>query len=199
MTEKHSSIATAGSEDFNWDDIFYGTSWFHFSGITPALSDNTAAICLQACKKARQKGLTVSCDLNYRKNLWSGEKANQIMTEMMPYVNVCIANEEDAEKVFGIHADNTNVASGKVCYEAYVEVARQLTERFGFDTVAITLRGSISASVNDWAAMVYRKGESWFSKSYRIHLIDRVGGGDSFGGALIFSLISGMNHKKRLI
>jgi len=193
---KYSSIATAAPEDFDWEKTFADADWFHFTGITPALSDTTAAICLEACQKAKEKGITVSCDLNYRKNLWSSDKANQVMSELMPYVNVCIANEEDAEKVFGIHAEHTDVSSGQLDHTGYVSVARQLTERFGFDKVAITLRGSISASENNWAAMLYQDGNSWFSKNYLIHIVDRVGGGDSFGGALIYAILSGYQPQK---
>ena len=187
---KHSSIATAARSDFDWDAIFKDCKWFHFTGITPALSDETAEICLDACKKARENGIIVSCDLNYRKNLWPSKKASEVMTRLMPFVNVCIANEEDAEKVFGIISQKSDVSSGKLDQDGYISVAKQLTEQFGFDQVAITLRGSISASENNWAAMVYSDGKSYFSKNYLIHIVDRVGGGDSFGGALIYALVS---------
>lgn len=186
---KYSSISTAKKEEFDWDRIFNGTNWFHFTGITPALSDDAASICNDACKVAKKKGITVSCDLNYRKNLWSSEKAQKIMDELMQYVDVCIANEEDAEKVFGIKADSTDVSIGKLNHKGYISVAKQLVDRFGFKKVAITLRGSISASDNNWAGMLYANGETWFSKNYLIHIVDRVGGGDSFGGALIYALI----------
>ncbi len=186
---KYSSISTAKKEDFDWNRIFNGTNWFHFTGITPALSDDAASICNDACKVAKKKGITVSCDLNYRKNLWSSEKAQKIMGELMQYVDVCIANEEDAEKVFGIKADSTNVSIGKLNHKGYISVAKQLVDRFGFKKVAITLRGSISASDNNWAGMLYANGETWFSKNYLIHIVDRIGGGDSFGGALTYALI----------
>lgn len=186
---KYSSISTAKKEDFDWNRIFNGTNWFHFTGITPALSDDAASICNDACKVAKKKGVTVSCDLNYRKNLWSSEKAQKIMGELMQYVDVCIANEEDAEKVFGIKADSTNMSIGKLNHKGYISVAKQLVDRFGFKKVAITLRGSISASDNNWAGMLYANGETWFSKNYLIHIVDRIGGGDSFGGALTYALI----------
>ncbi len=186
---KYSSISTAKKEDFDWNRIFNGTNWFHFTGITPALSDDAASICNDACKVAKKKGVTVSCDLNYRKNLWSSEKAQKIMGELMQYVDVCIANEEDAEKVFGIKAVSTNVSIGKLNHKGYISVAKQLVDRFGFKKVAITLRGSISASDNNWAGMLYANGETWFSKNYLIHIVDRIGGGDSFGGALTYALI----------
>ena len=184
-----SSIAAATTSDFDWDQIFQGAEWFHFTGITPALGDNVTEICLEACKKAKEKGITVSCDLNYRNKLWSKEKAGQVMGELCKYVDVCIANEEDASDVFGIKAANTDVTSGKVNHEGYKDVAKQLAERFGFSKVAITLRGSISANDNNWAAMLYDGSEFYFSKSYLMHIVDRVGGGDSFGGGLIYACL----------
>lgn len=188
---KYSSISMAKREDFNWNRIFNGAEWFHFTGITPALSDSMAEICLDACKCAKEKGLTISCDLNYRKNLWTTEKAGRVMSELMKYVDLCIANEEDAEKVFGIKAKNTDVETGKLSHEGYREVAEQIAARFGCKYVAITLRGSISANDNNWAGMLYNGGECYFSRNYLVHIVDRVGAGDSFGGALIYSLVSG--------
>lgn len=185
-----SSIAAATTDDFDWDQIFQGAEWFHFTGITPALGDNVTEICLEACKKAKEKGITVSCDLNYRNKLWSKEKAGQVMGELCKYVDVCIANEEDASDVFGIKAANTDVTSGKVNHEGYKDVAKQLAERFGFSKVAITLRGSISANDNNWAAMLYDGSDFYFSKSYLMHIVDRVGGGDSFGGGLIYACLN---------
>ncbi len=186
----HSSISTAESADFDWADIFAGAQWFHFTGITPAISDSTAALCLEACKKAKELGLSVSCDLNFRKKLWTSEKANKVMSELMPYVDVAIANEEDAEKVFGIKASSTDVTSGEINHDGYIDVAKQLVERFGFKYVAITLRESISASVNGWSAMLYDGKESYFSNKYTINIVDRVGGGDSFGGGLIYAMMN---------
>ena len=186
----NSAIATAQKEDFCWDCIFEGAEWFHFTGITPALGDNVAAICLEACKAAKAKGLTVSCDLNFRKNLWTSEKAGQVMGGLMEYVDVCIANEEDAEKVFGIKADDTDITGGKLNHDGYKAVAKKLADRFGFQKVAITLRTSISANDNKWAAMLYDGSDYCFSKSYDVHIVDRVGGGDSFGGGLIYALLN---------
>lgn len=186
-----SSIAEAEKKDFDWDRIFEDASWFHFTGITPALSDNVADICLDACKAAAQKGITVSCDLNYRNKLWSREKAGEVMGDLCKYVNVCIANEEDAADVFGIRSADTDVTKGKVNHEGYKDVAAQLSDRFGFDKVAITLRGSISANDNRWAAMLYDGKDYYFSKEYLIHIVDRVGGGDSFGGGLIYACMNG--------
>lgn len=193
-----SAIATADESDFNWDKIFEGAEWFHFTGITPALSDNVAKITLEACKVAKSKGITISCDLNYRNKLWSKEKAGQVMGELCQYVDVCIANEEDASDVFGIKAKDTDVTTGKVNHEGYKDVAKQLTDRFGFKKVAITLRGSISANDNNWAAMLYDGQDYYFSKNYLMHIVDRVGGGDSFGAGLIYSCISGFDSQKTI-
>ncbi|VBB05384.1 carbohydrate kinase pfkb [Lucifera butyrica] len=187
---KYSAVSQAQRQDFNWPEIFDGADWFHFTGITPALGDNVAEAVLDACKAAREAGVTVSCDLNFRKNLWTSEKAGQVMSRFMPYVDVCIANEEDAEKVFGIKAAETDITGGKLSHEGYKQVAKQLSDRFGCGAVAITLRESISASDNNWAAMLYKDGNYHFSRKYPIHIIDRVGGGDSFGGGLIFGLLS---------
>ncbi len=187
----YSSISEAGMDEFDWDKIFMDADWFHWTGITPALGGDLPEICLEACRKAKENGVKISCDLNYRKKLWTREKAGEIMSKLMPYVDVCIANEEDAKDVFGISAENSDIEGGKLSHEGYVSVARQLIERFGFEKVAITLRGSISASDNEWAAMLYSGGTAYFSPKYMVRIVDRVGGGDSFGGGLIYSLISG--------
>jgi len=186
-----SSIATATVDDFDWNQIFKGVDWFHFTGITPALSDNVAEICLEACKAAKERGITISCDLNYRNKLWTKEKAGQVMGKLCQYIDVCIANEEDAGDVFGIKAADTDVTTGKVNHEGYKDVAKQLAERFGFSKVAITLRGSVSANDNNWAAMLYDGSDFYFSKNYLIHIVDRVGGGDSFGAGLIYAVLNG--------
>lgn len=193
-----SSIATASKSDFDWDKIFNGATWFHVTGITPALGDNVAEICIEACKVAKSKGITVSCDLNYRKKLWSKEKAGSVMAELCKYVDICISNEEDAYDIFGIKAECTNVAEGMLNKDSYVDVARKLTERFGFKNVAVTLRTSVSASENRWAGMIYdgKSDKSYFSKEYNIHIVDRVGGGDSFGAGLIYSLINNYDLQK---
>ena len=194
----YSSIATARKEDLDWDKIFDGVEWFHFTGITPALSDETAEITLEACKKAKEKGITISCDLNFRKKLWSKEKAGKVMGEVCKYVDYCIANEEDAKDVFGIEADNTDINTGKLDRNGYISVAKKLTERFNFKGVAITLRESLSANDNNWSAMLYTNGEAVFSKKYAMHIVDRVGGGDSFGGGLIYSLLNGYDAQKAI-
>lgn len=184
-----SAMAMAKSEDFNWDVIFEGAEWFHFTGITPALSDDAATLCEEACKAAKERNITISCDLNYRNKLWSKEKAGTVMERLCKYVDVCIANEEDAADIFQIKAEGTDITNGKVNREGYKEVARKLTERFGFDKVAITLRTSLSANENNWSAMLYDGKQFYFSKVYKMNIVDRVGGGDSFGAGLIYSFM----------
>ena len=186
---EYSAIALASKEDFNWDEIFDGADWFHWTGITPALGGELPQICLEACKAAKERGITISCDLNYRKKLWTPQQAKEVMSELIKYVDVCIANEEDAKDVFGIEAEGTDINAGKLNHEGYVSVAQQISQQFGCKKVAITLRGSISANDNDWAAMLYSDGQAYFSPTYRVHIVDRVGGGDSFGGGLIYALL----------
>ncbi len=193
-----SSVAESDITDYDWDVIFDGASWFHFTGITPALSSNLADICERACKVAKEKGITISCDLNYRNKLWTKEQARETMSKLCQYVDVCISNEEDANDVFGIKAKDTDIVSGKINREGYIDVAKQLTDRFGFSKVAITLRESISANDNNWSAMLYDNGNAFFSKKYSIHIVDRVGGGDSFGAGLIYAMESGYDDQKTI-
>lgn len=188
----HAAIAEADPSDFNWDEIFEGVDWFHFTGITPALSEKAAEITLEACKAAKAKGVTVSVDLNYRKKLWTPEKAGEVMSGLMKYVDVCIGNEEDAEMVFGISADDTDITKGEINHEAYEGVAKKLIERFGFKYVSSTLRESYSASDNGWSAMLYDGEKSYLSKKYDVRIVDRVGGGDSFASGLIYGLVTEM-------
>ena len=189
----HSAIQMAKPEDFDWDKIFEGADWFHFTGITPALGPNVVEICKQACQAAKAKGIKISCDLNYRGKLWTRAQANEAMTELAKYIDVCISNEEDAKDVFGIEAEATDIYGGQINHEGYKSVARQLADKFGFEMVAITLRESRSAFDNGWSAMLYNVAEDkyCFSKKYDLHIIDRVGGGDSFGGGLIYSVLNG--------
>ncbi|MBQ2714089.1 MAG: sugar kinase [Clostridia bacterium] len=194
----YSAIALAKREDFDWEKIFEGANWFHWTGITPALGGELPEICLDACKTAKKMGLTISCDLNYRKKLWTREKAREVMSELCKYVDVCISNEEDAKDVFGIVADGSDIDGGKLNRDGYVSVAKKLTDAFGFKKVAITLRESKSANDNDWSAMLYADGEAFFSKKYSMHIVDRVGGGDSFGGGLIYSLLSDYTDKEAI-
>lgn len=193
-----SSIAKASRSDFDWKSIFEGVEWFHFTGITPALNDEVADICMDACKAAKEMGITISCDLNYRNKLWSKEKAGKVMAALCEYVDVCIANEEDAADVFGIHAVDTDVTAGTVNHDGYKDVAKQLADRFGFKKVAITLRESISANDNNWSAMLYDGNDYFFSKKYPMRIVDRVGGGDSFGGGLICASLNGYDSQNTI-
>ena len=194
----HSAIQQARPEEFDWDSIFEDAVWFHFTGITPALGENLVEICLQACQAAKARGVKISCDLNYRSKLWNREQAKAAMTKLCQYVDVCIANEEDAKDVFGIEAEATDIYAGEINHEGYKSVAKQLADKFGFEKVAITLRESHSASDNGWSAMLYdaASNEYCFSKKYELRIIDRVGGGDSFGGGLIYSLLSGKSTQE---
>ena len=194
----NSAISQSNIDDFNWDEIFKDVNWFHFSGITPALSDNLAEICLIACKKAKQLNITVSCDLNYRAKLWSEDKANAIMSELMKYVDVCIANEEDIEKVFRIKAENTDVNQGQLDYNSYKIVAKEVLNKFNLSKIACTLRTSISASDNKWTAILYDGKEFYQSEEYEIHIVDRVGGGDSFVAGLIYGFLSDFSNQDSL-
>lgn len=191
----HSAIQESLPQDFDWDTIFSGADWFHFTGITPALGPNLVEICKQACQAAKKKGITISCDLNYRGKLWTRQQAQEAMSQLCKYVDVCIANEEDAKDVFGIEALNTDITGGHLDHAAYTSVARQLTERFGFQKVAITLRTSLSANDNDWAGMLYENGAVYLSKTYHLHIVDRVGGGDSFGAGLIYATLQNKSPK----
>ena len=188
-----SSIALAKRGDFDWNAILKGAGWFHFTGITPALGGELPEICLDALKVCRERKITVSCDLNYRGKLWSREEAGRTMSKLVPYVDVLIANEADAADVFGIKAAGSDVDSGKLDKAGYVSVAEQLVRRFGCRKVAITLRTSLSAFDNKWAGMLYdgKSGKAAFSTEYAVHIVDRVGGGDSFGGGLVYALATG--------
>lgn len=195
---KFSSFSQSKSTDYNWDEIFENASWFHFSGITPALSNDLASITIKACKHAKQLGLTVSCDLNYRSKLWSQEDAKKVMTEIIPYVDVCIANEEDIEKIFGITAEDTDITHGKINYSSYENVAKQFIEKYHCKYVACTLRTSLSASENKWTAVISDGTNIFQSKEYHIHIVDRVGGGDSFSAGLIYGFIKEMSIQESL-
>lgn len=194
----HSAIAEASPADFDFDSIFEGAEWFHFTGITPAISDAAAEVTKAALIAAKKHGLTVSCDLNFRKKLWSSEKAQKVMTELMQYVDVCIGNEEDAEKVLGFKPGKNDVTSGNLELAGYEDIFRQMKERFGFRYVVSSLRESISASDNNWSAAIYDGNEFYHSRSYKLHIVDRVGGGDSFAAGLICGLLDGKSGKDAL-
>lgn len=189
---EYSAIAISNKSDFDWDKLFDGIGWFHWTGINPALSDNVAQVCLEACKVARAKGITVSCDLNYRKKLWSSEKAQKVMKKLLPYVDVCIANEEDADKVLGIKVSNNDIENGKLDKKSYHFVAKMISDTYGCKNVAITLRESYSASRNGWSAMLYdaTAEKVFYSPEYDIQVVDRIGGGDSFTAGIIYGLIT---------
>ncbi len=197
----HSSIATATAADFDFDAIFDGVDWFHFTGITPAVSDAAAELTEAALKAAKAKGVKVSVDLNFRKKLWSSEKAQRIMTNLMQYVDVCIGNEEDAEKVLGFKPGKTDVTSGDLELAGYEDIFKQMVEKFNFEYVISSLRVSHSASDNGWSACIYSRDtkEFYHSREYRIRpIVDRVGGGDSFAGGTICGLLDGKNFKDAL-
>lgn len=194
----HSAMAEAGPADFDWKTIMAAAQWFHFTGITPALSDGCAALCAEAVSAAKSAGATVSVDLNYRKKLWSSEKANAVMSGLAKQCDVIIANEEDAEKVFGIAARHTDIQSGQIDESAYMQVAEEIVRRFGAKFVAITLRESRSASDNGWSALLYDGLSLYRSKKYEMHIVDRVGGGDAFSGGLIYGLSAGMGAQRAL-
>ncbi len=185
---KHTSIAEAQRENFDWDAIFEGADWFHFTGITPALGEALPEIVEDACQAATSAGLRVSCDLNYRSALWSEEKAQSVMKKLVKYVDVLIGNEEDAAKMLGIVPENTNIAAGELDFSSYASIAEQLSKQYHIEKVAFTLRESISASENNWSALLYSGNTCYQSRKYNIHLVDRVGGGDSFSAGLIYAL-----------
>jgi 2-dehydro-3-deoxygluconokinase len=187
----NSAISTIEPGSIDWQQVFTGADWFHWTGITPAISANTAAVCLEAVQTARKMGLTISCDLNYRKKLWKwGNRPNQIMPKLVSYCDVAIGNEEDADKVLNIKAPDTDVTSGKVEAEKYRIVCQKMAAQYpNLSSIAITLRGSISASHNSWTGVLWNKGEFYTGAKYEItHIVDRVGGGDSFAAGLIYGL-----------
>ena len=191
----HSSIATIEKGMIDWDKVFEGADWFHWTGITPAISQGAADVCLEAVKAANRLGVTVSCDLNYRKNLWKyGKTASEVMPELVACSDVILGNEEDAEKVFGIKPEGFDVTAtkGEVNAAEFESVCRQLMEKFPrAKKVIITLRGSINANHNTWGGVLFSDGKLYQSPRYDItHIVDRVGGGDSFMGGLIYGLLT---------
>jgi len=196
---KYSAIALSSRSDFDWKEILQDAHWFHFTGITPALGDELPDILLDALRTAKELRIPVSCDLNYRKKLWSPEKARKIMEKLMEHVDVLIGNEEDAEKVFGIGSEGTNLATGELDAEGYKKVAGELATRFNLMAVAITLRESISATMNNWSALLFENGEYYLSRKYRIdYVVDRVGGGDAFAAGLIYGFLHRMSPEEKV-
>lgn len=197
----HSSISTVRPEAFDFDQIFEGVDWFHFTGITPAISDNAAELTEAALKKAKEHGVKVSVDLNFRKKLWTSEKAQQVMTRLMKYVDVCIGNEEDANLVLGFKPEGSDVTSGNLKLSGYQSIFEQMTQKFGFEYCVSSLRVSRSASDNGWSACIYsgKTGEFYHSREYSITpIVDRVGGGDSFAAGVICGLLDGKDFKEAL-
>lgn len=186
------SIADVDAADFDFDKIFDGASWFHTTGITPALSDKAAILTEAALKTAKAKGMTTSIDLNYRKKLWSQEKAREVMTKLCRHVDVCIGNEEDADTTLGFKAKDTDVTKGELNINGFKDVFRQMNDKFGFKYIASSLRESYSASDNGWSALVYDGHEFYLTKKYEVRIVDRVGSGDSFASGFIYGLVTGM-------
>lgn len=194
----HSAIAEADISDFDFDKIMEDADWFHWSGITPAISDKAAEIVRVACEAAKRHGVIVSVDLNFRKKLWTSEKAISVMRPLMQYVDVCIGNEEDANMCLGYKPD-ADVEGGKTDAEGYYEIFKGMMKEFGFKYVVSTLRESYSASHNGWKALIYDGKTFYESKHYDINpIIDRVGGGDSFSAGLIHGLLSYKDQTKAL-
>ena len=187
------SIAEVEISEFDFEKILAGADWFHTTGITPALSDKAAALAEVALKTAKAKGITTSIDLNYRKKLWTKEKAREVMTKLCKYVDVCIGNEEDADTTLGFKSAGTDITKGELNLEGYKDVFKQMKDKFGFKYIASTLRESHSASDNGWSALVYNGKEFYHTKQYEVRIIDRVGSGDSFASGFIYALVTGMS------
>lgn len=189
-----SSITELRTGEIDWASVFKGKSWFHFTGITPALSESVAAITREACAAAAAAGVTVSCDLNFRRKLWSPEKARAVMEGLMEYVDVLFTNEEEAETVFGIAARGSDAKAGAISAHGYEDAAVQLRERFHLDYVSITLRESISATANNWSGMLYDGARFYASRKYHMdYIVDRIGGGDAYSSGIIYGLLTGQD------
>lgn len=195
----NSAIAQIEESDVNVDSLLKDVEWIHWTGITPAISDNAANVLEIILKAAKKKNITVSCDLNYRKKLWTREKANRVMSELVKYVDVLISNEEDCKDVFSIEANGANIEGGVISKEGYANIAKQLMEKFpNIKYVAFTLRESFSASSNGWSAILVDRDNVYASKRYVIDIVDRVGGGDSFGAGLIYGLFNKLNPQQTI-
>ena len=197
----NSSVTSLKKDELDWNKVFENAKWFHWTGITPALGKDAQECLVEACKAAKKAGVTISADLNYRAKLWSEKEAQSVMIPLMEYVDVCISNEEDAEKSLGFKAGTTNVEKASLDETGYSELAKELKNKFNFKVVAITLRESFSASKNGWSAILHDDKDCkipYRSKRYEIQIVDRVGGGDSFSGGLIFGLLKKNNTKEAL-
>lgn len=194
---EHTAIRDARPDEFDWPAILEGADWLHFSGTAPALGENVRRVLRDGLEQARARGVTVSCDLNYRAKLWGTDEAGEVMTGLMPLVDVLIGNEEDAAKVFGIRAEGSDVVRGDLVVSSYQQVAERLAEAFNLRYVATTLRTSLSASANHWAGLLYDGSRHYLSREYAISpIVDRVGGGDSFTGGLIYGLLTGLGPQQ---
>jgi 2-dehydro-3-deoxygluconokinase len=197
----NSSISQIQNTEIDWEKVLEGAAWFHFTGITPALGKNAQECLFAACKKAKEKSVKISCDLNFRAKLWTEKEAQTVMIPMMEYVDVCIANEEDAEKSLGMKPHNTDIHKAELDESGYFELAKSLKTKFNFEAVAITLRESFSASRNGWSALLVDSKdciEPYRSARYDIQIVDRVGGGDAFASGLIYGLLTKSNSKEAL-
>jgi len=195
------AVTTLSKEELDWDEVFKDAKWFHWTGITPALGKTVQESLRAACEAAKRHGVTISADLNYRAKLWTTQEAQAVMIPLMEYVDVCIANEEDAEKSLGFKAGATNIESAELDEIGYFELAKQLKSKFNFNAVAITLRESYSASRNGWSALLHDEKECrepYRSKKYDVQIVDRVGGGDSFASGLIYGLLNKQSSKEAL-
>lgn len=198
----YSSISQIEKGMIDWEKVFENASWFHWTGITPAISQGAADVCLEAIKKANEKGITVSCDLNYRNKLWKyGKSAKEIMPMLVEGCDVVLGNEEDSEMVLGIKPEGVDVKTGHVSAEAYLSVSKEIMKKFPrVKKVITTLRGSVSADHNTWSGVLYNGKEIFHAPSYDItHIVDRVGGGDSFMGGLIYGLLTYKNDDQRAL
>ncbi len=192
----YSAIAMAGAEEFDWKSILTGAGWFHFSGITPAISGEMAKACLNALKTAREMGVTVSCDLNYRGKMWSMEQAKVVMGQLMQYTDVLIANEEHIKSILDIDVSGYEVEDSNLCQEGCAAMAQMLHEKYGFCAVAITQRRSLSASDNKFKAAFWQNGETAFSVQHTMHIVDRVGSGDAFTAGILYGIQTGLSPQK---
>jgi 2-dehydro-3-deoxygluconokinase len=196
----YTSIMLAKPGDLNWANVFDGACWFHITGITPVLSESCVALAMESVEQAKKHGLTVSCDLNYRKNLWKyGKKPFEVMRELVKFVDVAIANEEDCQISLGIQAD-VDVHSGTLDHGVYEKLTEKVLKEFpNLKSIAVTLRESFSASHNGWSACMHDRKKFMISKHYEItDIVDRVGGGDSFAGGLIYGLLAHQSHQEAL-
>jgi 2-dehydro-3-deoxygluconokinase len=198
----HSAVNELKKGLIDWDKIFSDASWFHWTGITPAISQNTADVCLEAITKANEKGITISCDLNFRKNLWKyGKSAQEVMPEFVKYCDIVLGNEEDAEMTLGIKPEGVDIKSGKLNRESYLSVSKKIMKQFpGIKKVITTLRGSISADHNTWSGILYNGKDFFEAPTYDItHIVDRVGGGDAFMGGLIYGFLTYKNDDQKVL